>query len=131
MARVSRFKNILFVLAAMLWLPMSAHCQLEKIPGFTFLACVSDSDSPGKNSDCDDASCCAAEKSQYKPNQIRITIPTPDLLPLVTAGLPDIAGTLADEISAAAFAALPPELPKCWQFVFRTAAPPRAPSFAS
>ena len=128
---MQRLKNILFVLAAILWLPLSAHCQLEKFPGLAFLACASDSDSPGKNSDCGDTGCCAVEKSQYKPNQIRITIPTPDLLPLVTAALPDIAGTLTDEISAAAFAALPPELPKCWQFVFRTAAPPRAPSFAS
>ena len=128
---VQRLRNTLFLLAAILWVPLSAHCQLENIPGLEFLACPSDSESAGGESDCGDTGCCLAEKSHYKSDQIRVTIPSPNLLPLSPVALADIAATLSDEISAAAFADAPPELPNSWQFVFRTASSPRAPSLAS
>jgi hypothetical protein len=127
---VRQFKNTLFLLAAILWLPMSAHCQLERIPALKFLACGSDADSAGKDSDCSDMGCCPVEKSQYRANQNRVAIPSLDLLPLIVE-FTDVATELPAKVSAATFGAIPPELPKCWQFVFRTASPPRAPSFAS
>lgn len=125
------FRNNFFALAAFLWLPVSAHCQLESVPGLEFLRCVVDAQTPGDSTDCGDSGCCAVEKSPYKSTQARVTIPSPDLLPLLPVALADITDILSDEVSAAAFAAVPPELPKCWQFAFRTASPPRAPSFAS
>jgi hypothetical protein len=124
---VRRFRNILFALAAILWLPASAHCQFEKIPGLAFLACQTNAN----DSDCSEAGCCPVEKLPYKSIQIRVSIPSPDLLPLLPVALADIATTVSDTFNTVAFAAAPPELPGCWQFVFRTAAPPRAPSFTS
>ena len=128
---VRYFRNIFFALAAFLWLPASAHCQLESVPGLEFLRCAVDAQTPGRSTDCSDSGCCAVEKLHYKSNQVRITIPSPDLLLLLPVALTDIADKLSNEVSAIALAAIPPELPKCWQFVFRTASPPRAPSFAS
>jgi hypothetical protein len=131
MIGMRRFGNILFALAAVLWLPMSAHCQLEKIPALKFLACEAASDCAGQHSDCDDAGCCPAENAQYKSNQIRVTIPSPDLLPLLPIALMRIPARVLAEFSACVSAAAPPEFLTSWQFVFRTALPPRAPSIAS
>ena len=59
---VRRFHNLLFALAASLWLPASAHCQLETVPGFEFLRCsvdTGDAQQPAK--DC--SNCCSVEQS--------------------------------------------------------------------
>jgi hypothetical protein len=71
------------------------------------------------------------EKSQYKSEQHRLTLSPPNLLPLPFAPVLDLADGLSGEACREAFTVAPPELLKCWQFVFRTAAPPRAPSFVS
>jgi hypothetical protein len=126
---VRYFRNIFFALAAFLWLPVSAHCQLGSVPGLEFLRCAVDAQTPGGSTGSNDCGCCAVEKSQYKSSQARVTIPSPAML--LTVAVTDITDKSADEISAAVFAVVPPELPRCWQFVFRTASPPRAPSFVS
>jgi len=108
------------------------HCRLETIPGLEFLACDSDSNPGGRqNSDCDETGCCAAERTQYKTEQYRPSLPSPEFLLLSFVPLPDLENDLSAEVGREAFTLAPPELPKCWQFVFRTASPPRAPSFLS
>jgi len=128
--RVRRFKNIVFTLAALIWLPVSAHCQLESVPGLEFLRCsveTADTHTPAK--DC--TGCCAVEKSQYRTEHVRLTVPTPDLLPLsFTPTLPALA-SLPAESSVGILTAAPPELPPSRHFLFRTALSPRAPSLAS
>ena len=115
-----------------LWLPITFHCALESIPGLEFLACPADPSRSGKpGSDCGDSGCCAAEKSQYKTEQHRLKIPPPDFLPVLSTPLLTAANTLPDEPGLDLPTAAPPGLPKCWQFLVRAAAPPRAPSFAS
>ena len=128
--RVRRFQNIVFVLAAFLWLPVSAHCQLESVPGLEFLRCsVETADAHSPANDC--SGCCAVEKSQYRAEQVRLTIPAPDLLPLsFTPTLPALT-SLPAESGVGILTAAPPELSPSRQFLFRTALPPRAPSLAS
>ena len=118
------------MLAAVLWLPMTLHCQLESIPGLEFLACASENSSGEPKSHCDD-SCCSVERTAYKSEQVRQTLPLPDLLPVLSALLLPVSDTLTANIDAEVLTAAPPELSNGWQFVFRTASPPRAPSFAS
>lgn len=128
---VRHFRSMFFALAAFLWLPVSAHCQLETFPGLEFLRCEVNTQAQGGNTDCGDSGCCAVEKAQYKSNQVPIAIPSPEWLPLLPVELTDVADLVSDDCNAVAFSVDPPALPQCWQFVFRTAAPPRAPSFAS
>jgi hypothetical protein len=110
-----------------LWLPLMVHCNLEVIPGLEFLRCASDS---GEQGGCDGHACCAIEKSQYKAEETLSTLPLPEIF--LTPALPVVATiTVLSVESSHLPTAAPPDLPKCWQFVFRTAAPPRAPSFAS
>ena len=117
------------LLALVIWLPATVHCELESVPGLEFLQCVSD----GQNSkgDCSDDGCCVVEKSQYKSKQSRLTIPSPDLLPVALAPVLDGADILAAEASLGILTAAPPELHQTWHFVSRTALPGRAPSIAS
>jgi len=129
---VRHFRNIVFTLAAFLWLPASAHCQLESLPGLAFFQCAVDEQSgcdPGK--DCGDCGCFAVEKAQYKSEQLHLTIPAPDLLPVLFAPLLPPSNTLPAEVSLGILPTAPPPLLKAWQFAFRTALPVRAPSLAS
>jgi len=123
-------RNILVVLLAVAWLPMTAHCRLEIVPGLEFLACQSESESSdNESSDC--AECCSVEKSQYRIGQHRLMVAPPNLPPLSFVPVADLANTFSGTVGREVLAVVPPELPRCWQFAFRTASPPRAPSFAS
>ena len=117
------------LLALVIWLPATVHCELESVPGLKFLQCVSD----GQNSkgNCSDDGCCVVEKSQYKSEQARLTIPSPDLLPLPLAPVLDVANLFPLEASLGILTAAPPELHQTWHFVSRMALPVRAPSIAS
>ena len=127
---VRRFKPIAFVLAAFLWLPLSVHCQLEAVPGLEFLRCaVETADAPNPATDCSD--CCAAEKSQYRAEQVRLTIPTPILLPLFFPPPLLAVPSRPAKTSVSLRTAAPPENSPSRHFIFRPALPPRAPSFAS
>jgi hypothetical protein len=127
---VRRLKKILSVLAAALWLPMTLHCQLETIPGLDFLKCASEKSPVESQSHCDD-SCCSVERATYKSEQVRPTLPLPGILPLLPALALPARDKLTGNLDAGLCSTAPPELPKRWQFVFRTASPPRAPSLAS
>lgn len=129
MIGVRYFRNIVFALAAFLWLPVSAHCQLETVPGLEFLRCASDTQA--SRGHCNDAGCCSAEKSQYKTDQARVTLPAPDLLPVSLTPISNVTSGLPDEVSVGVLTAAPPQLLKTWQFASRTALPARAPSIAS
>jgi hypothetical protein len=125
-------RNILCVLAALAWLPMTAHCRLESIPGLEFLACLTESNCHGQQgSNRGDAGCCSAEKSQYTTEQLRVTLPSPDWLPISSAPLLDLANVLPAEVSIGILTAGPPKLTVSWQFSSRTALLARAPSLAS
>jgi hypothetical protein len=122
----------LFALAAFLWLPAAAHCQLESIPGLEFLSCqagTSYSENPASH--CSDTGCCSVEESQYKTEQLRLTLSLPDLLPISFVPIVAAANPLPNEVSLGILTAAPPQLLKTWNFATRTALPARAPSLAS
>lgn len=129
MTGVRHFRNIIFALAAFMWLPASAHCHLETIPGLEFLRCADD----GQNAKgtCDGSGCCAVEKSQYQSEQNYFTFSTPDFLPALHPSLIQVENSLPAEVSVGILTAAPPQLVKTWHFVSRTALPARAPSLAS
>jgi hypothetical protein len=131
---VRRFRNLFFALAAFLWLPVSAHCQLEALTGLEFLACETDSRCHGDaKSTSDNADCCSVEKSQYQQAaQIRVDLPSPHLLSMMfTALILPAANALPTEVCGGILTAAPPELLSSHHFLFRAALPVRAPSLAS
>ena len=130
--RVRRFQNIVFALAAFLWLPVSAHCQLEIVTGLEFLACPTEGDChDNQSSGRSDTGCCSVEKSEYKSNRSLLTPPSPYFVALYSRIVLAAADTLPAQVSVGILTAAPPEFLKTWHFVSRTALPVRAPSIAS
>ncbi len=128
---VRRFTNLFFVLAAALWLPASAHCQLKSLPGFEFLACESGNDCcEVPKSKCDGSGCCTVEGSQYKTVSSRLTR-TPCQLLISQAVSVDVVQNLPAQGAVGILTTAPPELLQARHFLFRTALPVRAPSSAS
>ena len=119
------------VLLALLWVPLASHCDLEHLPGLESLACCDHADAaPHQDDDCQTDVCASVESGNYKTEEHAVSAPLPALLaavlaPLLTA-VPENAYVTVDSTTS-----VPIELPQVWQFAFRTAAPPRAPSFVS
>ena len=111
-----------------LWSLASNHCQLETLPGLSFLACAP---ATATESHCDDSECAGVEEGGYKIEEHQSLLPAA----LVTVALAQIIlppkNAQIEAASALPLTVASPEFPHCWQFVFRTASPPRAPSFAS
>ncbi len=110
-----------------LWVVVGSHCLLEEVSALSFLKCGGDADPA---SHCEDAACLTLESGHYvaatqakAPGAVRGML----VLDLSVFDLMPQASTVRGEVVGGA----PPDLPKVWQFSFRAALPPRAPSIAS
>jgi hypothetical protein len=125
---VYRWKAIVSVLCLAVWLPATQHCRLENLPGLGFLRCPGDTD---EKSGCAGDSCDTVEKGNYKPSDHERVVPAPVCLAMVCSL--ELCGDIFQKrdpcFEVSTFP--PPDLPKGWQFLTRTASPPRAPSLAS
>ena len=125
---MSRLTKVIAVVALALWGLATMHCDLEQVPGFGFLAwCHPQETAPQQSHDCGGDTCSEVESALYKTEQQTVTVPMPVLavsflLPLWDASAPTCAPKPVPLHPS------PPELPRLWQFFYRTALPPRAPS---
>ena len=125
-------RTLLTVLLVAVWPLATSHCSFEQLPGFDFLACGEEpAPESHQENDCETDSCASVESGFYKTEDSHPTVPTPPLISseLLTTALSDANQFAAP--SAIHFDGAPPELSRLWQFSFRTALPPRAPSFVS
>ncbi len=115
-----------------IWLPATNHCRLEQIPGLSFLACCDHEDSaPHQDNDCETDNCAAVEEGLYKTEDCQITIRAPVFdRSFISACLAEIPSQERQPVVNLLTTATR-TLPTSWQFHFRAAAPPRAPSIAS
>ena len=111
-----------------LWSLASNHCQLETLPGWSFLECASASPN---ESHCDDSECASVEEGGYKTEYHRSVVPAVLAIAVLAQFILPVENFKTEFAPDGFLTVAPPELPRCWQFVFRTASPPRAPSFAS
>ena len=109
---------------AVLWVPVTSHCAWENVSGLQFFKCATDTP---ENSDCDGDGCAQLEKATYKTSDPQVT----PSLPLLTLLFQVLVIEPAVSEQSILASAPPPEIPAGWQFSFRTALPPRAPSFVS
>jgi hypothetical protein len=112
-----------------LWVPATMHCTLETVPGFSFLQhCCGGDEVPQEPSDCAADFCTAIESGLYKIEHHPTVAPVLPALVAFAAWV-QVAEPLLDSTPCFAPASsAPPELPRFWQFHYRTALPPRAPS---
>lgn len=134
LTRVKWLRTMAAVVLAVLWLPVSVHCQLEQVPLLDFLSCcLHEQSSPHQDNDCEADACAVIEAGLYKSEERR----SPLLEPVLVS--PHLASLLTDVLPRPLVggAVLPPEASKLsglsgsWQFTSRAALPPRAPSLAS
>ena len=105
---------------------MSAHCELESIPGLGFIKCDA-TETPASH--CESDNCNAVEGGQFFQIQKSLSasfefvgLPFEVLVPLKQAG---------DQPTILPIPKNLPELPVSWQFISRTSLPVRAPSLVS
>ena len=127
-------KTTLTLLLAIFWLPVSSHCLLlESAAKLEFLSCCAHEDTTTAHheDECATDSCAVVEGAQYKSSLQRVTVPPLDMH--VAFELPHLLVTTLESAAIAAHQADDAlmQLPVAWQFSFRTAAPPRAPSLVS
>jgi len=130
-AAVSKLTKVFAMLTLALWGLAAMHCTLEAVPGFDFLksCCFVDS-APPSPKDCESDGCGAVEDGSYRPEEQTASAPQPLLTlallsPVIAAPMPEL------HVQFSLASKTPPELLKIWQFSYRTALPPRAPSIAS
>jgi hypothetical protein len=116
---------------AVLWLPVSVHCQLEQLPLLEFLSCCPHPDSlPHQDGDCETDACAVLESGFYKTEEQQFPLPDPFDFPVTT--LPSLPAGLTTSIWLnLSQTEAPPELACSWQFSVRAALAPRAPSLPS
>jgi len=119
------------VLLAFAWLPLTAHCRIETIPGFEWLACQSAGRTQSTPSSHCDAGCCSVESSSYKAHEGQPLQSDLNFVLLFVNVLAELSVERPIEFVAGLSSDPPPELLTTWQFVSRAALPVRAPSIAS
>lgn len=114
-----------------LWVPVTLHCALERLPGLHWLECCCAGDAAERGpSRCEQQSCGSLEAGAVKIAERLISAPAPLLVLLPAAAQAAELESLAGPVRASA-RTTPPALIRCWQFAFRAARPPRAPSYIS
>ena len=129
MGSVRNLTRTVALLIVAFWGFATAHCSLEQLPGFGFFACGERlGGAPHQDNDCGRDGCSVVESGFYRVDEHPAIVPEPLLL--FAALLPLFEPDLRREIAAIPTrSSVPTELARVWQFSFRTALPPRAPSF--
>lgn len=115
---------------ALVWAPMTSHCDLEHLPGMEFVACC-DLAAPDSHQerDCQADTCASVESGHYKTEEQGVCVPPPP----VPSGVPLL--SLSNQSPRLSQLSPRPaeirnELPRRWAFTLRLASLPRAPSVA-
>lgn len=133
-SRVKRLLQILAIVLAFVWVPITSHCAWEDMPGLEFFKCADESTKSSQRAcdesqqeDCADDACSTLESGSYKVGD------TFTVVPALSSTVVFIQLALSEIIPCAQpspVRASPSEIPVSWKFLSRTALPPRAPSLA-
>lgn len=120
--------RLLALLLLSVWAVASVHCKLEVLPGMDFLKfCHADDAPAAPHAPCEDDGCAEVEDGNYRPEEQAASVPAPDLS--MSPSLVALTPVEAVPRPSPAFGSeSPPHLIRSWQFLARTALPPRAPS---
>lgn len=135
MRAVRRLQNILVVLTALVWLPASSHSLLEGAGIIHERHADHDADSGGSHEHDADNHEAADGKLALTSTHVSVPVPNAEGTQLLISALQlEWTSELHIKLSPSGLAppgTAPPQLSHCWQFAFRTALPPRAPSLTS
>jgi len=129
---VRSWKTVIAILLAFAYPLAAGYCLFEKANLVTPVDCCAETTSHehDEKSSCGGYGCCPIEYAVYSSldsGTADLTTPPADVIFLTVVLLTE----LRVEVSVAQLERSPPDIPKSWQFSYRTALPPRAPSFVS
>ncbi len=129
---MQRIKAMVALVLALVWLPAVSCCLIDASGLFGKQDCCSKEhcESTPAPGNCDQL-CGALASASYLPQQNQVIVIAPVVLPLYDGMDLLTEAQRPVKIGRKLPATAPPELAGHWQFFFRTASPPRAPSFAS
>jgi hypothetical protein len=117
------------IMITLVWALVASHCRIAALPGMAFLQCSQDVHGSNESGDpCQDHGCCAVESAKYHAPRQQDLLPEVLVAILPPAFFEVVDHSLPTEVSVGVLVAAPPDLPTAWQFIYRTALPPRAPS---
>jgi hypothetical protein len=129
---VRSWKIVIATLLAFVYPLAAGYCLLEKVNLVAAVDCCAESSSHDQkeHAPCGGFGCCPIEYAVYSSldsGNADLIPPPADLVFLSVVFLPE----LPVEVPVAQLERSPPDIPKSWQFFFRTALPPRTPSLVS
>jgi len=130
---VRSWKTVIAILLAFTYPLAAGYCLIEKTGWVTPVDCCAETASPQheEKEPCEGYGCCPIEYAVYSSVDAGVVdVPALSTDLLFTAFIlltqPPVVETPPFSLERS-----PPDIPKSWQFFFRTALPPRAPSFLS
>ena len=129
---VQRMKRFVAIVLALVWLPAVSCCLIDASGIFGKQdCCAKERSTPAPSPQNCGQPCGVLAVASYFPPQSQVLVFAPSALTYFDVA--EILTALQDSvcINPNFPAAAPPELIRCWQFSFRTALSPRAPSFVS
>ena len=129
---VRRIRTIVAVLLAIIWLPAVSCCLIDASGLFGKQDCCEKEHShPGSIPGNCDQPCGLLASASYLPHQDQPIVPAPLGTLFLAVVLFHVAPQPPVGVGLNIPATAPPEVAAHWQFSFRAALPPRAPSFVS
>lgn len=124
--------RVIAAVMLLVWLPATSLCLIERAGWLANDDCCPSSTggAPDKQP-ASNSTCCTLASGSYKADDQERVMPVVPLLALGPALVSDEPHEWASQPSPIATASSPPELLAGWQFSFRAALPPRAPSIVS
>jgi hypothetical protein len=122
---VNRLKTIIAVVLLGLWIPAGSLCLIENAGLLAKNACCCDDQSS------ETSPCCALASAAYKMDENAPTKALSLAQIFVSIDLANVDCSPPQFSHVAEYGVSPPELSTSWQFSFRAALAPRAPSSAS
>ena len=130
--RVRYFKTIFILLMALGWVPLTFHCQLEAVTGWSVLHCeTSNEHASESHSHCDATGCCSWESGKYQPSQNHFRFSPPNIGFSLLADIARLEHIPHFRTLTGNLISVPPDTPEPWQFLCRAALLPRSPTIAS
>ena len=130
-SKVNRLKRIMSLIVLALWASCVIRCEAARLTCSTELSCCGDAsdDCGGKPAFPDHCVCSWVKSGGYISESTGVSLPHAIEIAAFTPPV-DVKVPLPD-IRSAELIFSPPELLAGWQFTYRAAAPPRAPSSVS
>jgi hypothetical protein len=130
--RVNRLKTIVSLTVLALWATCTLRCEMEVLASSAAMSCCDEAgdesnEAPTQPKQC---VCSFVQSGGFISEKSGVPMPLPHFALITPSALPQADDSLHTPAPAELISP-PPELAKVWQFTFRTALPPRAPSFVS